>query len=163
MNGLLARSAYWDWWLLGLVLIILEMLLPGTFMVWLGSAALVVGLLVLLFPDLGWQWQWLLFALLSLASLSLWWAYFRKHALHSAEPWLQSPRPPVYRPGIDPGRSHRQRPGQGQGGRFDLEDRRPRLPGRNPGAGDRCGRCDAQGGTRSNGDRLCSTLTSLRR
>ena len=88
MSGLLAGPAYWDWWLLGFILIILEMLLPGTFMVWLGSAALVVGLLVLLFPTLGWQWQWLLFALLSLASLSLWWAYFRKHTLQSAEPWL---------------------------------------------------------------------------
>lgn len=88
MSGPLAGPAYWDWWLLGFILIILEMLLPGTFMVWLGSAALVVGLLVLLFPTLGWQWQWLLFALLSLASLSLWWAYFRKHTLQSAEPWL---------------------------------------------------------------------------
>ena len=88
MTGWLLEPTYWSWWLLGLVLIILEMLLPGTFMLWLGMAALGVGLVVLLFPALDWQWQWLLFAVLSLAALTVWWAYFRKHPFHSEEPLL---------------------------------------------------------------------------
>lgn len=88
MSGLLLEPTYWSWWLLGLVLIILEMLLPGTFMLWLGIAALGVGLVVLLLPALDWQWQWLLFAVLSLVSLTVWWAYFRRHPFHSEEPLL---------------------------------------------------------------------------
>ena len=54
MSGWLLEPTYWSWWLLGLVLIILEMLLPGTFMLWLGMAALGVELVVLLFPALDW-------------------------------------------------------------------------------------------------------------
>ena len=31
----------WAWWVLGIVLLILEVLLPGVFLVWIGIAAIV--------------------------------------------------------------------------------------------------------------------------
>ena len=37
------RSAIWDWFIAGGVLLILEILAPGVFMLWLGLAALLVG------------------------------------------------------------------------------------------------------------------------
>lgn len=60
----------WAWITLGLILIGLELLAPGAFLVWLGLAAIVTGALDALF-DLSWQAAFLLFALLSVASVLL--------------------------------------------------------------------------------------------
>ena len=62
--------AVWTWLILGLVLIGLETIAPGVFLVWLGIAALLTGLFDYLF-DLSWQAASVTFALLSLASVLL--------------------------------------------------------------------------------------------
>ena len=58
----------WAWIVLGLVLIGLEMLAPGVFLLWLGLAALVTGILAGLI-GLSWQAAWLAFAGLSVAAV----------------------------------------------------------------------------------------------
>jgi LPXTG-motif cell wall-anchored protein len=85
---LMTQPAYWHWWLLGLALIVVEILVPGTFVLWLGIAALGVGVLVFLFPSLGGQTQWLLFAGLTIFSILVWLLYFRKRPEHSDDPLL---------------------------------------------------------------------------
>ena len=58
----------WTWWVVGLVLLAAEVILPGFFLIWVGLAAIVVGCLSLLLwgtPLWSWQVQLLLFALLS--------------------------------------------------------------------------------------------------
>ncbi|CAK7257662.1 NfeD family protein [Shinella yambaruensis] len=62
----------WAWWVLGIVLLILEVLMPGVFLVWIGIAAIVTGALsLLLWESAFWTWhvQWLLFAVLSLVAV----------------------------------------------------------------------------------------------
>ncbi len=63
---------YWHWIVLGFILLILEMLAPGAILMWFGASAIVVGGLLFLFPDMGWEWQVLIFAILSLTSLFVW-------------------------------------------------------------------------------------------
>jgi membrane protein implicated in regulation of membrane protease activity len=63
---------FWHWWILGLGLIILETVLPGTFFLWMGVAALVLGVVTWLAPALGWELQLMLFAALSLLSIVAW-------------------------------------------------------------------------------------------
>ena len=58
----------WSWVVLGLVLIGGEMLAPGVFLIWLGLAALLTGVVVGAF-GIGWQAAALVFAALSLASV----------------------------------------------------------------------------------------------
>ncbi|MEL7273726.1 MAG: NfeD family protein [Pseudomonadota bacterium] len=54
----LADLGVWSWFLLGLLLLIGEIVLPGIFLLWFGLAALVVGGLTLLpFTDVAW-WPW---------------------------------------------------------------------------------------------------------
>ncbi len=58
----------WSWWILGLVLLVAELLVPGVFLIWIGAAAIVVGALSLALWDAalwGWHIQLLLFAILS--------------------------------------------------------------------------------------------------
>ncbi|HVC16479.1 MAG TPA: NfeD family protein [Rhodanobacter sp.] len=60
-------SAHYLWWILALLLIAGEILLPGYFMLWIGLAAAVMGALLWLVPSLGLLAQAVLFALLAFA------------------------------------------------------------------------------------------------
>jgi inner membrane protein len=59
----LTSITVWGWFVLAAVLIGLEVLLPGAFMVWLGLAATATGI-VSYFAPLGWPLALLLFAVL---------------------------------------------------------------------------------------------------
>ncbi|MDX9862534.1 MAG: NfeD family protein, partial [Rhodospirillales bacterium] len=61
--------SFWHWFILGIVLTILEILAPGVVVLWLGIAAGVTGLAVLGIDGLTWQVQILVFAGLSVVSV----------------------------------------------------------------------------------------------
>jgi membrane protein implicated in regulation of membrane protease activity len=84
MNGVL----FWHWWILGGVLAIAEILVPGVFLLWLGIAAGITGLVAFLVPGLWWQVQAILFAVLSVASVWGWRAYQRRHPTETDRPTL---------------------------------------------------------------------------
>ncbi|MHA6204479.1 NfeD family protein [Dyella soli] len=63
---------YW-WWILALVLIGVEVVLPGYFMLWIGIAAGVTGLAVLLAPGLSMLGQALIFVALAFVSCAVYW------------------------------------------------------------------------------------------
>ena len=79
---------YWHWWILAAALIILEVFAPGAFFLWLGIAAGVVGGLIYLTPALGWEYQVLVFSVLSVASILVWRKYFRITPEETDEPAL---------------------------------------------------------------------------
>lgn len=62
---------YWQWWLLAGVLLIVEVLAPGTFFLWLALAAGAVGLSMLLYPGMSVEAAWALFAVLGVLSVVL--------------------------------------------------------------------------------------------
>lgn len=66
----IAGLGAWAWIILGLILIGLELAAPGIFLVWLGLAAVVTGV-VDGFAGLSWQASTLLFAALSVACVLL--------------------------------------------------------------------------------------------
>ena len=61
-------SLHYLWWIVALVLIGSEILLPGYFLLWIGLASAAMGVLVWLLPSLGVLAQAVLFALLAFAS-----------------------------------------------------------------------------------------------
>jgi membrane protein implicated in regulation of membrane protease activity len=79
---------YWHWWVLGLVLLVAEMLSPtGFFLLWIGAAAILVGMLSWVVPALGWEVQVMLFGVLSVASFFVW-KRFRPAQVQSDQPSL---------------------------------------------------------------------------
>ena len=60
----------WAWWLLGLILLAADVLLPGFFLLWFGIAAILIGISALLF-DWPWQMQVLGFVVLSVITALL--------------------------------------------------------------------------------------------
>ena len=68
MISMLGQIAHYLWWILALILIAGEMMLPGYFLLWIGIAAAVMGVLLWLVPGMGLLAQAIVFALLALAS-----------------------------------------------------------------------------------------------
>jgi hypothetical protein len=80
--------AFWHWWVLGFGLLLIEMFLPTGFaLIWIGAAALLVGLLSWLIPALNWEVEMVLFGVLSIASFLLW-KKFRPAPTETGEPTL---------------------------------------------------------------------------
>lgn len=88
MDALFQHIDHWSWWILAIALLVLEAFVPGTFFMWLGIAAGVVGLLLLLIPGIGWEYQIIIFASISVASIVIWRQYFRKHPVATDQPAL---------------------------------------------------------------------------
>jgi membrane protein implicated in regulation of membrane protease activity len=65
MGELFPFFGNWAWWILACVLLILELMAPGVFLVWLGVAAAAVGVVELMF-DMPWQVEIAVFSVLSL-------------------------------------------------------------------------------------------------
>jgi membrane protein implicated in regulation of membrane protease activity len=61
----------WNWLIVGVLLMALELLAPGIFLFWLGLAAFLVGMLSFLVSP-SWQWQMLLFAVFAAAAVPIW-------------------------------------------------------------------------------------------
>jgi membrane protein implicated in regulation of membrane protease activity len=64
----LAQFGPWNWLILAVILLALEAVLPGVYFAWFGIAAVLVGLIGIV-TDLAWQWQLVVFAVLSVASV----------------------------------------------------------------------------------------------
>jgi len=54
----------WNWFILAVVLFVLETIVPGVHFIWFGLAAVVIGALGLV-VDIAWEWQLIAFAIIS--------------------------------------------------------------------------------------------------
>jgi membrane protein implicated in regulation of membrane protease activity len=77
----------WNWLIAAGVFFVMELLLPGTFMLWLGLSALLVGI-ISQFVVWPWQYQLVAFAVLALASLPLWRFFARGVEKAGDQPFL---------------------------------------------------------------------------
>ncbi|UXI69374.1 NfeD family protein [Tahibacter amnicola] len=78
-------SIHYIWWVVGLVLIATELALPGFFLLWVGLAAVLMGFIVWVVPDMGALPQALLFFALSLATCLTYWRFLRGRGRDGAE------------------------------------------------------------------------------
>ncbi|MBX3690700.1 NfeD family protein [Dokdonella sp.] len=69
-------SSY-GWWILALVLIGAELVVPGYFLLWVGIAAGIMGLVTLFVPDLPFIAQATAFGVLSVIACIIYWKYIR--------------------------------------------------------------------------------------
>ncbi|HET7715727.1 MAG TPA: NfeD family protein [Bauldia sp.] len=76
----------WAWWVGGAILLALEIIAPGNVFVWFGIAAILTGAAALV-ADIAWQFQLILFAVLSLILVIVGRRYFGR-AGASEEPLL---------------------------------------------------------------------------
>lgn len=75
----------WIWLAIGVVLLIGEILAPGVFLLWIGLAGLATGLLVMVVPDLSFEIQGMIFAILSIVAVFLGRKVMKGQSLESDE------------------------------------------------------------------------------
>jgi inner membrane protein len=77
----------WNWFILGVLFLLVELAAPGVFMLWFGVAAIMVGVISLT-VQWGWQAQIISFAVLSIACIPIWRYFARKVESPVDQPFL---------------------------------------------------------------------------
>lgn len=83
----LASYGGWSWIVAGLILLGLELVLPGGILLWMGIAGIVTGGLTLWLP-ISWPLQWLIFGVVSLVAITLWLKVLKPKGSASDRPFL---------------------------------------------------------------------------
>ena len=87
MMSLLHGFGIWNWFIAGGLLLAIEVIAPGTFMLWLGLSALLVGL-ISLWVDWPWQAQFVAFAVFAIVSIPIWHRVGRRVEAPVDQPFL---------------------------------------------------------------------------
>jgi inner membrane protein len=83
----LIANGPWAWIVAGLILLALELAVPGGFLLWMGVAGIVTGLMAL-FQPIPWPLQWLIFGGLSLVTIAAWLRWTRGRPVETDRPYL---------------------------------------------------------------------------
>jgi inner membrane protein len=87
MNAPLGIEAPWLWLIGGVILGIAEMVLPGVYLMWIGGAAVLTGVLALLLP-IGFATQFAIFAITTIAAIYVGRRVLAKNPIKSDDPML---------------------------------------------------------------------------
>lgn len=79
---------YWHWLAFGAFLLIVELLAPGMFFLWMAQAAAITGILLFFIPALGLEAQAVVFSVLSVAGIALARRFFKRFPTESDQPLL---------------------------------------------------------------------------
>lgn len=79
---------YWHWLILAVALIILEILMPGAYFLWMGISSAVVGGAMFVFPQMPILVQVLIFAILSVITVMMYRSYLKENPVVTDEPAL---------------------------------------------------------------------------
>jgi hypothetical protein len=79
---------FWYWWVIGFILLVLEILTPGYFFMWMAASGFLTGAIVLLLPATGMNMQILIFSVLSVVAIIVWKFYGKRHPTESDQPLL---------------------------------------------------------------------------
>lgn len=88
MNELLENLTNWHWFILAVILFVMEVFAPGAVFMWIAIAAAIMGLIVSLFTGITWEYQLLMFAILSVASLFAWRKVAARNPVETDQPQL---------------------------------------------------------------------------
>lgn len=87
MNAPLGIDPPWLWLIGGVVLGIAEMVIPGVYLMWIGGAAVLTGVIALLLP-IGVAAQFAIFAVTTIAAIYVGRRYLNQNPIASADPLL---------------------------------------------------------------------------
>lgn len=92
MTEILTQLEFWHWLSVAVLLLIAEVLGAGGFLLGIAIGALVLGVLVAIFPTMSWQIQLVLFSVLSVSCTLIYWKRFRRLNNETDHPELNDRR-----------------------------------------------------------------------
>ncbi len=88
MVSILEQLVFWHWWILAIVMVILEVMAPGVIFLWLGLGAAATGALLLAAPGVEWQMQLVVFGCLSVVSGLAGRRWIKRNPVETDQPFL---------------------------------------------------------------------------
>jgi membrane protein implicated in regulation of membrane protease activity len=79
---------FWYWWVLAVIFLVVEMLIPAFFFLWMAVSALITGIVIWLIPAIDTEIQILVFSVLSIAAIVAWRVYGKKITIATDQPLL---------------------------------------------------------------------------
>lgn len=79
---------FWYWWVFAILCLVIEILVPGFFFLWMSVSAVVTGIIVFLMPDISPDIQILIFSVLTIIAVVLWRIYGKKYVIETDQPLL---------------------------------------------------------------------------
>ena len=89
-NEFFNHILYWHWIVLGIILAISELMLTSFFILWFGAAAIVVGIMLYLFPGMSLTYQVLIWTILSSALAWAWFKYLKPLSIDKTKAGMSS-------------------------------------------------------------------------
>ena len=71
------QPEYWHWLVFGMILVMAELAIPSFTIFWFGLAGLLVGIILLLVPAVGFTWQLFIWAMGSCVMTLLWFKFLK--------------------------------------------------------------------------------------
>lgn len=79
---------FWHWWVLAVVCLVIEILVPAFFFLWMSVSGLVTGIIAWLIPSLSADSQILIFSVLTIATITSWRIFGKKYVIETDQPLL---------------------------------------------------------------------------
>ncbi len=79
---------FWYWWVLAVVFLVIEILAPGFFFLWMAVSGCITGIMVWLVPSISVDVQIFIFSILSVITITAWRLYAKKHPIETDQPLL---------------------------------------------------------------------------
>lgn len=79
---------FWHWWVLALIFLVIEILAPGFFFLWMAVSGFITGAMVWLLPSASLNLQIFVFSVLSIATIVAWRFYGKRHPTQTDQPLL---------------------------------------------------------------------------
>ena len=79
---------FWYWWVLALILLVVEILAPGFFFLWMSASGFITGVMVWLIPSVSMNVQIFVFSVLSVITITAWRFYGKNHPIETDQPLL---------------------------------------------------------------------------
>ena len=79
---------FWHWMALGVARAAIETVVPGAFFLWLGIAAIVTGIVKLVFAGMGWEGQLIVFGVCAVVSTIIWIMLWKRRPIDTDKPEL---------------------------------------------------------------------------
>ncbi len=86
--GWLDEIVFWHWWIIAGLLLILELILPSFFFLWLGIAAAATGFVLLVLPSMPMEMQLVIFSVATVIAVLAWRKYRETRPVESDQPNL---------------------------------------------------------------------------
>ncbi|MDO9215319.1 MAG: NfeD family protein [Methylococcales bacterium] len=79
---------FWYWWVLAIICLVIEILVPTFFFLWMSVSGLITGIIIWLMPSISTDIQIMIFSVLTIMTITVWRIFGKKYVIETDQPLL---------------------------------------------------------------------------